>query len=170
MSQKFKNGKKRIISFKIDENSFYTELAEVKQERNIAIYDLLDDNFFEIVDKDFKHILGPYNILTSFIDGKVLFQIFGKEKKLKFDFYFSLLPLHKVLRDYEIIYMNYFEAVKNLPPNKIEAIDVGRRSLHNEGGIIIKEKFSENIKINLKTGRRIFTLLFSLHIDGEKFW
>ena len=104
----------------------------------------------------------------SFDDGMILFEIFDNSFKSKFDLHFSILSLEKILKDYEKIYKNYFEAVKNLPPSKIEAIDVGRRSLHDEGGKIIKEKFSKEIKINLKTGRRFFTLLFSLHIFEEK--
>ena len=161
--------KRKILSLKIDSDSFYTDLLDVKQERNIAIYDLIEDNYFEIINIEYKKMIGPYRIFLSEKKRKILFQIYDKKKSTKFDFYLSILPLKQVLINYEKVYKSYFEAVKNLSPNMIETIDFGRKSLHDEGGQIIKDKFSNDININLQTGRRFFTLIFSLHKYGVNF-
>ncbi len=158
--------KKKILSLDIDSDSFYTELLDVKQERNIAIYDLIEDNYFEIINIKYKNMIGPYRVFLSEVERKILFEIYDKKKSSKFNFYLSIISLKQVLINYEKVYKSYFEAVKNLSPNIIETIDFGRKSLHDEGGQIIKDKFSDDIKINLQTGRRFFTLIFSLHKYG----
>ena len=45
----------------------------------------------------------------------------------------SLMPMRRVIKDYFAICQSYHDAIRTATPQQIEAIDMGRRGLHNEG-------------------------------------
>jgi uncharacterized protein (UPF0262 family) len=78
----------------------------------------------------------------------------------------SLTPFRRVIKDYFLICESYFKAIRNAPPSQIEALDMGRRGLHDEGSVLLRERLSGKIAVDHDTARRIFTLICVLHLKG----
>ena len=129
------------------------------QEQNLAIYDLEQNNFFQLVGFE-AHDEIKLNISLS--GNSLAFQIRSKTDEMLKTFFLSLTPLKQIINDYYIICESYFNAVKNLPIDKIESIDMGRKGIHNEGARVIIERLEGRIKTDLETSRRIFTLVYAL--------
>jgi len=100
-----------------------------------------------------------------------------REKRLVFDvrtetgepaaeFHLSLSPFRQTVKDYWQICESYFEAVKRLPPSQIEAIDMARRGIHNEGARLLQERLDGKAVLDIDTARRLFTLVCVLHFGG----
>ena len=149
----------KLISISIKQDDFNLPTPEVLQEQNIAIYDLEQTNFFELVGFElYKEI--KLNISLS--GNSLVFEISSKKDKILKTFFLSLTPLKQIINDYYTICESYFNAVKSLPIDKIESIDMGRKGIHNEGARVIIERLENRVKTDLETSRRIFTLVYAL--------
>ena len=149
----------KLISISIKQDDFNLPTPEVLQEQNLAIYDLKQSNFFQLVGFEYYNEI-KLNISLS--GNSLVFEISSSiDEKLK-TFFLSLTPLKQIINDYYTICESYFNAVKNLPIDKIESIDMGRKGIHNEGARVIIERLEGRIKTNLETSRRIFTLIYAL--------
>lgn len=152
--------KNRLVDVQLDPNSLAVANPDVEHERRVAIFDLLEDNEFEIIDGD----AGPYILNLSVQEGRLLFDVKhenGADLKV---FILSLSPLRRIIRDYLMICESYHHAIRNSTPSQIEAVDMGRRGLHNEGSEILELRLKDKIKFNFDTARRLFTLVCALHI------
>jgi uncharacterized protein (UPF0262 family) len=154
------SNKNRLIDVQLDPNSLACASADIEHERRVAIFDLLEDNEFEVVDA----IDGPYILNISLQDQRLVLDIKhenGADIKV---FILSLSPLRRIIRDYLMICESYHKAIRNSTPAQIEAVDMGRRGLHNEGTEILELRLKDKIKFNFDTARRLFTLVCALHI------
>jgi uncharacterized protein (UPF0262 family) len=135
---------------------------EIEHERIVAIFDLLEENYFAPVG---DHI-GPYVLNLSIEDGKRLVLDIAKqgESESFLQVKVPLMPVRKIIKDYFLVCDSYFQAIKTASPTQIEAIDMGRRGLHNEGSVILRERLEEKVHIDHDTARRLFTLVCVLHI------
>ena len=149
----------KLVSISIIQDDFKLPTPEVLQEQNLAIYDLEQNNFFQLVGFE-AHDEIKLNISLS--GNSLAFQIRSKTDELLKTFFLSLTPLKQIITDYYTICESYFNAVKNLPIDKIESIDMGRKGIHNEGARVIIERLDGRIKTDLETSRRIFTLVYAL--------
>ncbi len=150
----------RIVNIFLDEKTVVRRAAHVEHERKVAVYDLLDDNFFAPPGDD----NGPYNLHLSIEDNRLVLDIRTEGDDPLNRFTLSLDSFRKIVKDYFIVCESYFEAIKTAPPSKIEALDMGRRGQHNEGSDILRERLKGKVEIDLPTARRLFTLLCVLHI------
>ena len=148
-----------LISISINQDVFNLPTPEVLQEQNIAIYDLEQTNFFQLVGFE-AHNEVKLNISLS--GNSLVFKISSKKDKTLKTFFLSLTPLKQIINDYYTICESYFNAVKSLPIDKIESIDMGRKGIHNEGARVIIERLENRVKTDLETSRRIFTLVYAL--------
>ena len=149
----------KLVSISIIQDDFKLPTPEVLQEQNLAIYDLEQNNFFQLVGFE-AHDEIKLNISLS--GNSLAFQIRSKTDEMLKTFFLSLTPLKQIIYDYYTICESYFNAVKNLPIDKIESIDMGRKGIHNEGARVIIERLEGRIKTDLETSRRIFTLVYAL--------
>ena len=152
--------KQRIVNIFLDEKSLVRRAAHVEHERKVAVYDLLEDNHFAPVGDD----RGPYTLHLGIENNRLVFDI-RTEGGDKLDrFTLPLNSFRKIVKDYFIVCESYFEAIKTAPPSRIEALDMGRRGLHNEGSDILRDRLEGKIDIDKRTARRLFTLICVLHI------
>ena len=149
----------KLISISIKQDDFNLPTPEVVQEQNIAIYDLEQTNFFQLVGFE-AHNEIKLNISLS--GNSLVFEISSKKDETLKTFFLSLTPLKQIINDYYTICESYFNAVKSLPIDKIESIDMGRKGIHNEGARVIIERLENRVKTDLETSRRIFTLVYAL--------
>jgi len=152
----------RIASIELDERSVVRRTREIEQEREIAIYDLLEANVFKPVDSEG----GPYRLVLSVEDSRLVFDIYKEDGGEDGRVQLPLTPLRKIIKDYFLICESYFKAIRNAPPSQIETLDMSRRGVHNEGSEILKERLAEKIEVDFDTARRLFTLLCVLHLKG----
>ena len=152
----------RIASIELDERTVVRRTREIEQEREIAIYDLLEANRFKPLDSEG----GPYKLILSVEDSRLVFDIFLEDGGEHGRVQLSLAPLRKVIKDYFLICESYFKAIRNAPPSQIETLDMSRRGVHNEGSEILKERLQDKIEVDFDTARRLFTLLCVLHLKG----
>ncbi len=149
----------KLISINIKQDDFNLPTPEVLQEQNLAIYDLEQSNFFQIVGFE-SNCEIKLNISLS--ENSLVLETTNSSDEILRTFFLSLTPLKQIINDYYTICESYFNAVKNLPIDKIESIDMGRKGIHNEGARVIIERLEGRIKIDLDTSRRIFTLIYAL--------
>ena len=150
----------RVVGVFLDEQTVVSRSAQVDHERKVAIYDLIEANNFKLV----GNFSGPYNLHLSIVENRFVFDIRDTNGNELSRFTQPLSPLRSVIKDYFLICDSYYKAIKVSTPQKIEAIDMGRRSLHNEGAEILQECLSSKVKIDNDTARRLFTLICVLHI------
>ena len=152
--------KQRIVNIFLDEKSLVRGAAHVEHERKVAVYDLLEDNHFAPVGDD----RGPYTLHLGIENNRLVFDI-RTEGGDKLDrFTLPLNSFRKIVKDYFIVCESYLEAIKTAPPSRIEALDMGRRGLHNEGSDILCDRLEGKVDIDKRTSRRLFTLICVLHI------
>ena len=151
---------KRIAEIFLDERSVISRSPQVDHERKVAIYDLLEENFFDPAGA-FK---GPFTLHLGIRENRLVFDVRSKGDKPLVEFTLPLSSLRSIVRDYFLICDSYYEAIKTASPSKIEAIDMGRRGLHDEGAEILKERLAGKADIDKRTARRLFTLICVLHI------
>jgi len=153
----------RLVDVSIDEASIGRISPEVDHERQVAIFDLLEENVFELVDGP----TGPYKLKLLMAEQRLCFLISRAESTGPCaTFMLSLSPFRSVVKDYFMVCENYFDAIKSAPPSRIEALDMGRRALHDEGGKLLSERLEGKVAMDNATARRIFTLLCALHWRG----
>ncbi|MDC3081797.1 UPF0262 family protein [Paracoccaceae bacterium] len=149
----------KLVSINIKQDDFNLPTPEVLQEQNLAIYDLKQSNFFQLVGFEYN---SEFKLKISLSGNSLIFEVSSKTDEILRTFFLSLTPLKQIIRDYYTICESYFNAVKSLPIDKIESIDMGRKGIHNEGARVIMERLEGRIKTNLETSRRIFTLIYAL--------
>jgi uncharacterized protein (UPF0262 family) len=154
----------RICHIEIDDTGLATPTAAIEQERRVAIFDLLEDNSFGLPPRDGRDMpQGPYRLALARRDGRLVFDIATEDAQKIGEFHLSLGPFRQVIKDYFQICESYFDAVKRLPPSQIEAIDMARRGIHNEGASILQERLDGKAEVDTDTARRLFTLICVLH-------
>ena len=155
-------GRFRIAAITLDERSVVRRTREVEQEREIAIYDLLEENSFEPMGSPG----GPYQLILGSEENRLVFDIRLEDGTEHGRIMLSLSPLRRVIKDYFVVCESYFAAIRTAPPSQIEALDMGRRGLHNDGSTLLKERLKGKIEIDFDTARRLFTLICVLHLKG----
>ncbi|MFC3162994.1 MULTISPECIES: UPF0262 family protein [Ciceribacter] len=135
---------------------------DVEHERAVAIFDLIEENSFEPV----GHPGGPYKLYLSLVDSKLVFSIKTEKEEAVATHILSLTPFRRIIRDYFMICESYYEAIRSSTPSQIEAIDMGRRGVHNEGSQTLMDRLSGKIRIDFDTARRLFTLVCVLYWRG----
>ena len=154
----------RICHIDIDEKGLIRPTPEIEQERRVAIFDLLEDNSFALPPRDGRAVAaGPYRLALAIRDGRLVFDIATEAAEKVGEFHLSLGPFRQVVKDYFQICESYFDAVKRLPPSQIEAIDMARRGIHNEGARVLQERLDGKAAVDIDTARRLFTLICVLH-------
>ena len=149
----------KLVAISIKQDDFNLPTPEVLQEQNIAIYDLEQTNFFQLVGFE---AYNEIKLNISLSGNSLVFKISSKKDETLKTFFLSLTPLKQIINDYYTICESYFNAVKSLPIDKIESIDMGRKGIHNEGARVIIERLENRVKTDLETSRRIFTLVYAL--------
>jgi uncharacterized protein (UPF0262 family) len=152
----------RIATIELDEGSVLRRTREIEQEREIAIYDLLEANNFTPLGSPG----GPYKLVLGVSENRLVFDIRLENDEPHGRIMLSLTPLRRVIKDYFIVCESYFKAIRNAPPSQIEALDMGRRGLHNEGSTLLQARLKGKIDVDFDTARRLFTLLCVLHLKG----
>jgi uncharacterized protein (UPF0262 family) len=147
----------RLISIDIDDRGLVKPTPEMDQERKVAIFDLLEENSFAIPRA--AEFPGPYRLLLALREGRLVFAVSSQAGDKVAEFHLSLGPFRQVVKDYFQICESYFEAVRNLPPARIEAIDMARRGIHNEGARVLQERLEGKAVVDAATARRLFTLI-----------
>ncbi len=154
--------RQRIVDITLDEHSVIRRSAEIEHERRVAIFDLLENNYFAPVGDD----RGPYSLHLAIEDDRLVFNITTADGEALERVVLPIRPFRGIIKDYFTICGSYFEAIKRATPSQIEAIDMGRRGLHDEGSEMLRERLADRIELDLETARRLFTLLCVLHIRG----
>lgn len=154
------NKKNRIVHIRLAEHSAGRRSPEVEQERAIAIFDILEENnFAPIGDKN-----GPYNLHLSVEDNRLILDIRTQTDTPLQVIALPVKQFQSIIKDYFLVCESYFDAIRKSTSAQIEAIDVGRRGLHNEGSTLLMERLSDKITLDFDTARRLFTLVCTLHI------
>jgi len=151
----------RLVEIELDEGSLASLSPEQDDERKIAIVDLLESNYFEPEGAG----EGPFRLKLSVVESRLVLDIFGPafERRLLL----SMSPLRSVIKDYFLLCDSYYAAIRNATtPTQVEALDMGRRGLHNEAAGILRERLSGKVEIDDETARRLFTLVCALRWRG----
>lgn len=150
----------RLQSVEIDDDSLAAASRDQEQERQIAIFDLLEQNFFA----PDGAVGGPYELKLGVVDNRLVLDVSGPEYERRH--ILSLSPLRALIKDYFMICDSYYQAIRNSTPQQIEALDMGRRGLHNEASELLQTRLKGKIETDLDTARRLFTLICALHWRG----
>lgn len=153
----------RLSDVQLDDSGLPAPTPEIDQERRVALFDLMEANAFALPDDG---ITGPYKLNLSVQDRRLIFDVRTGADDPAAAFHLSLSPFRQIIKDYFDICDSYFDAVKKLPASQIEAIDRGRRSIHDEGARVLKERLEGKVVIDEQTARRLFTLVCVLHAKG----
>ncbi len=153
----------RLCAVHLDEGSIGRGGADVEHERATAIYDLLEDNRFAPHNDPGE---GPYTLHIGLMDNRLVLDIQRESGERVVQHHLSLTPFRKVVKDYFLICESYYAAIRTASPTQIEAIDMGRRGLHNEGSELLQERLKDKIEVDFDTARRLFTLICALHWRG----
>jgi uncharacterized protein (UPF0262 family) len=154
-------GPNRLVAVTLDEASIARGNPDQEHERAIALYDILEGNSFAIPGRE-----GPYSLILGLVENKLSFAISTAEGEPVMTHLLSLSPFRRVIRDYEMICESYYNAIRTASPSQIEAIDMGRRGLHNEASDTLKQRLDGKVDLDHDTARRLFTLIFALHWKG----
>jgi uncharacterized protein (UPF0262 family) len=152
----------RLAAVTLDEGSIGRSNPDVEHERAVAIYDLLEENSFAPLGQD----SGPYALHLSITGARLMFDIRRDDGTPVMVHLLSLSPLRRIVKDYYTVCDSYYEAIRTATPDRIEALDMGRRALHDEGSRILMERLARKVKLDFDTGRRLFTLICVLHWKG----
>ena len=157
------NAKNRIGRIDIDDSALPPPTPEMEQDRRVAVFDLLEDNSFTLPGREGQPApIGPYALVLAVRDKRLVFDIATDGGAKVAEFHLSLGPFRQTVKDYFQICASYFDAVKRLPPAQIEAIDMARRGIHNEGARTLQERLEGKAEIDIDTARRLFTLICAL--------
>lgn len=157
----------RIVRIDIDDAGLPVPTPEIEQERRVAIFDLLEDNSFSIVPRDGQAAPhGPYALHLAIRQRRLVVDVRTEDDQPVVEILLALGPFRQVVKDYFQICESYFDAVKTMPPSQIEAIDMARRGIHNEGARVLQERLEGKAILDHDTARRLFTLICVLHFGG----
>jgi uncharacterized protein (UPF0262 family) len=154
--------KRRLVAVTLDEKSIGRSNRDVEHERAVAIYDLLEDNSFAPLSGE----EGPFALHLSITGSRLVFDIRREDGTPVMAHLLSLTPLRRIVKDYYTVCDSYYAAIRTATPERIEALDMGRRGLHDEGSRILMERLERKVKLDFDTARRLFTLICVLHWKG----
>jgi len=154
--------RRRLVSVVLDETSIGRGNPDQEHERLIAIYDLVECNCFALP----GHDGGPYALFIALEENKLALAVRDSEGAPLIKHILSLTPFKRLLKDYFLVCESYYAAIRTATPAQIEAIDMGRRGLHNEGATLLAERLAGKIECDFDTARRLFTLVTALHWKG----
>jgi uncharacterized protein (UPF0262 family) len=152
----------RIAAITLDEKSVVRRAPEIEHERAVAIFDLIEENSFSLK----AGADGPYALHLSIADNRLVLDVRDASDRPLDKITLPAVTLRKIIKDYFQVCESYFAAIRHSAPSQIEAIDVGRRALHNEGSDLLRERLKDKVEIDLATARRLFTLVCVLHVRG----
>jgi len=152
----------RLVAVTLDENSIGRSGPDIEHERAVAIYDLLEENSFTPEGQ----VRGPFKLNLSITGNRLVFDIRNANDTPVMAHLLSLSPLRRIVKDYFMICDSYYEAIRTATPDRIEAIDMGRRALHDEGSQLLMERLKNKVTVDFETARRLFTLICVLHWKG----
>ncbi len=155
--------RQRLVKVMLDEESIGRSNLDVEHERQVAIYDLIEQNIFAPHGHEDE---GPFALHLSITGARLVFDIRREDSTPVVAHLFSLTPLRRIVKDYYLICDSYYQAIRTATPDKIEAIDMGRRGIHNEGSRVLMERLKGKVKVDIDTARRLFTLICVLHWKG----
>jgi uncharacterized protein (UPF0262 family) len=150
----------KIVKIDLDERTVVRRSADIEHERAVAIFDILEENEFR---PDIGHS-GPYHLKLSIEENRLIFDILSTQEEPLGRVPLALGGFRRVIKDYFTVCESYYDAIKTAAPSQIEAIDMGRRGLHNEGSTMLQEALGGRIEVDFDTARRLFTLLCVLQI------
>ena len=153
---------RRLVAVTLDEASIGRSGSDIDHERAVAIYDLIEQNSFAPA----GHEGGPYALSLSISENRLVFDIRLTDGTPIVAHLLSLTPFRRIVKDYFLVCETYYRAIRTSTPSQIEAIDMGRRALHNEGSELLMERLKEKIEVDFDTARRLFTLICVLHWKG----
>lgn len=156
----------RLIDITLDESTVVRWSADVDHERRVAIFDLVEENSFEVIRATEAGYHGPYRLKLAIQEGRLLFDLKTDSHQDIVCFRLAMSPFRRIIREYLSICDRYYEAIKSASPSQIEAIDMGRRGLHNDGSQLLRDRLEDKIKLDQQTARRLFTLICVLHMKG----
>jgi uncharacterized protein (UPF0262 family) len=156
------SARNRLVAVLLDPGSIGAGTPDQEHERAIAIYDLIEQNSFALPERE----EGPYSLSLSLSERKLVFEVRHESGPVLVTHLLSLTPFGRLIRDYQMICDSYFQAIRTASPSQIEAIDMGRRGLHDEAATVLKERLSGKVEIDHDTARRLFTLVYALHWKG----
>lgn len=152
----------RIIAVQLDEALGTRRSPEVEHERAVAIYDLIEENRFALANGH----PGPYRLMLGIADNRLLFDVRAEDDSPLLIVGLALGPFRRIVKDYFTICESYYDAIKRLSASQIEAIDMGRRGLHDEGSRLLRDRLKGKVDVDHDTARRLFTLVCVLHMRG----
>ena len=150
-----------IVEAGVDNNNIITWNQEIEQERKSAVFDLLNNGRFKLANKEET---GPYKLHIKLLEWKLILDIHDLYDETNIEIKLSVSGVRRIIRDYQIVCDNYVEAIKTAPLKKIEAIDIGRRTIHDEGAENLLNFFKNKVDLDMDTARRLFTLISIISI------
>ena len=154
--------KARLTDVELDA-SIGRSTPDVEHERAVAIFDLIEENTFSAVGDEAG---GPYKLKLSMMDGRLVLSVTREDASPVITHILSLTPFRRIIKDYYMICESYYDAIRTSSLSQIEAIDMGRRGLHNEGSQTLMDRLNGKISVDFDTARRLFTLVCVLHWRG----
>jgi uncharacterized protein (UPF0262 family) len=154
--------RRRLVAVTLDEASIGRSSPDIEHERAVAIYDLIELNTFAPV----GHDGGPYALHLGISENRLAFDVRLADGTPVVLHLLSLTPLRRIVKEYFVICDSYYKAIRTATPSQIEAIDMGRRGLHNDGAQLLVERLDGKIELDVDTARRLFTLVCVLHWKG----
>jgi uncharacterized protein (UPF0262 family) len=153
----------RIVAVTLDEESIGRSGPDIEHERAIAIYDLVEQNLFAPEGAEG----GPFTLHIGITGNRLMFDIRREDTTPVVAHLLSLTPFRRIVKDYFMICDSYYQAIRTATPDKIEAIDMGRRGIHDEGSRTLQERLKGKVRVDFETARRLFTLICVLHWKGD---
>ena len=153
----------QIASVSLDERLVLRRTPEIEQERAVAIFDLIEKNRFRLLDGP----AGPYELHLAVVERRLNLRIAAPGHSSPLELTVSLGGFRRVVKDYFVVCDSYYEAIKRLSPAQIEAIDAGRRALHDEGADMLQQALASHVELDHDTARQLFTLLCVLHFRAR---
>lgn len=152
----------RLVGIELDERSVVRRSADIEHERQIAIFDLIEQNVFSPVGAEAEQ--GPFQLYLSIEENRLVFEIRDEMAAPLGKVILALSPFRRIVKDYFEICDSYYQAIKRATPSQIETLDMARRGVHNEGSELLRERLKGKIDTDFDTARRLFTLICVLHI------
>ncbi|SMQ69476.1 Uncharacterized protein, UPF0262 family [Altererythrobacter xiamenensis] len=156
----------RIAHISLDEETIIWRNADVEQERRVAIFDLIEENFFKPVRSAERGADGPYKLQLSVRDGRLHMAISNEQDELLEELLIGLARFRRPIREYFAICDSYYQAIRKATPAEIETIDMARRGIHDNAAELLVERLEGKVETDFATARRLFTLICVLHIKG----
>jgi uncharacterized protein (UPF0262 family) len=154
--------RRRIAKVTLDERTVVRRSPEVEHERAVAIFDLIEESHFAPA----GDANGPYSLHLGIVENRLVIDVRTEGEVAISQVILALSPFRRIVKDYFTVCESYYQAIRSASPSQIEAIDMGRRGLHNEGSELLRERLAGKIELDSTTARRLFTLICVLHIRG----